>query len=67
MKSYTIIRDEVVIFHYHFMMRELIDIYSLRCIGNSGAFYDNYTYFSIWGRKNTLNTMSYETDLQRAA
>lgn len=51
MKSYTVITDEVVIFHYHFTMRELIDIYSQRCIGNSGASYDNYTYFSIWGRK----------------
>lgn len=47
MKSYTVITDEVVIFHYHFMMRELIDIYSQRCIGNGGASYDNYTYFSI--------------------
>lgn len=54
MKSYTVITDEVVIFHYHSMMHELIDIYSQRYIGNSGAFYDNYTYFSIWGEKNCL-------------
>lgn len=51
MKSYTVIIDEVIIFHYHSIMHELIDIYSQRCIGKSGAFYDNYTYFSILGGK----------------
>lgn len=63
----TPIAEEVVIFHCHLMIHELIDIYS-RCITNSGASSDNCTYFSVWGRKKTaLNTMSYETDLQRAA
>lgn len=46
----NVITEATVIFHC-LMTHELVDIYSLRCIRNSGASSDNCTYFSIWGRK----------------